>query len=266
MLKAQGEEVRPAQVRKSLGDAGLANDVSIQSETDLATGKELISLRSPKNTSDLIITELVKSLPKADFTVLQQDRVGSLVGEELARNSLIALGIGIIGILIFVTIRFEFSFALGAIFALLHDVIITLGAFSLAGHELSLIMVGAILTVAGYSINDTIVVFDRIRESLRSATSGRRPVQQIMNAAINETLSRTLITSGTTLLTLTTLYLFGGPVLKDFSFAIIVGIIAGTYSSIFVASPIVLWLSQRKGRSLHYEIREADAAKAAEKA
>ncbi len=266
MLKAQGEEVTPAQVRQSLGNADLANDVSIQSETDLATGKELISIRSPKNTSDQIIAELTESMPEADLTVLQQDRVGSLVGEELARNSLIALGIGIIGILIFVTIRFEFSFALGAIFALLHDVIITLGVFSLAGHELSLIMVGAILTVAGYSINDTIVVFDRIREALRSATSGRRPVQLIMNDAINETLSRTLITSGTTLLTLTTLYLFGGPVLKDFSFAIIVGIIAGTYSSIFVASPIVLWLSQRKGRTLHHEIREAEAAKAAGKA
>jgi SecD/SecF fusion protein len=266
MLKAQGEDVTTAQVRKTLADAGLSNDVTIQSETDLATGKELISLRSPQDTSDPIIAQLTKRMPKADFKVLQQDKVGSLVGEELARNSLIALAIGIVGILIFVTIRFEFSFALGTIIALVHDVIITLGAFSLSGRELSLIMVGAILTVAGYSINDTIVVFDRIREALRSATTGRRPVQQIMNDAINETLSRTLLTSSTTLLTLITLYLFGGPVLKDFSFAIIVGIVAGTYSSIFVASPIVLWLSQRRGRSLHHEIREADAAKAAEKA
>jgi SecD/SecF fusion protein len=266
MLKAQGKDVTTGQVRKTLADAGLSNDVTIQSETDLASGRELISLRSPQDTSDPIIARLTDSLPQADFKVLQQDKVGSLVGEELARNSLIALGVGIIGILIFVTIRVEFSFALGAIFALLHDVIITLGAFSLSGHELSLIMVGAVLTVAGYSINDTIVVFDRIREALRSATTGRRPVQQIMNDAINETLSRTLITSGTTLITLFTLYVFGGPVLKDFSFAIIVGIVAGTYSSIFVASPIVLWLSHRKGRTLHHEIQEADAAKVAGKA
>lgn len=265
LLKAQGEEVTPAQVREALKKIGLAES-PIQREVDRATGKELISIRSPEDTSTSVFECVQEALPNADFTILQQDRVGKLVGGELARNSIIALGLGMLGILIYITLRFEFSFALGAIVALIHDVIVALGIFSLVGRELSLIMVGAILTVAGYSINDTIVVFDRIREALRSALGGRKSVEDIMNSAINATLSRTLLTSGTTLITLITLYFFGGPVLKDFAFAIIVGIVVGTYSSIFVASPIVLWWSQRKGRSLHHEIKEADAAKAAEKA
>ena len=140
-----------------------------------------------------------------------------------------------IGILIYVTLRFEFSFALGAVVALLHDVIITMGVFSLIGGELSLVMVGAILTIAGYSINDTIVVFDRIREGLKHGERGS--IQTLMNTSINETLGRTILTGGTTLLSVGALYFFGGAVLRDFSFAILIGILVGTYSSIFIASP-----------------------------
>ena len=129
------------------------------------------------------------------------------------------------------------------IVALLHDVIITVGVFAICGHELSLIMVGAILTIAGYSINDTIVVYDRIREGLHSGRRGS--IQEIMNASINETLSRTLLTCGCTLLSVLALFLFGGAVLQDFAFAILIGVVVGTYSSIFIASPIVLWWSGR---------------------
>jgi preprotein translocase SecF subunit len=150
-----------------------------------------------------------------------------------------------LGIFCYVTMRFEMSFAIGALVALLHDVIITMGLFSIFGRELSLIMVGAILTIAGYSINDTIVVYDRIREGLHSGRRGS--IQSIMNASINETLSRTLLTSGCTLLSVAALYFFGGPVLHDFAFAILIGIVVGTYSSIFIASPIVLWWSGHKG-------------------
>jgi preprotein translocase SecF subunit len=175
-----------------------------------------------------------------------------VVGGELARNSFIALGLGMLGILIYVTLRFEFSFAIGALVALLHDVIITVGVFALFGRELSLVMVGAILTIAGYSINDTIVVYDRIREGLHSGRRGS--IMEIMNASINETLSRTLLTSGCTLLSVAALFFFGGPVLHDFAFAILIGIVVGTYSSIFIASPIVLWWSGRKGSSLQAEV------------
>src|SRR5207248_4269354 len=159
--------------------------------------------------------QLPQSMPKAQFHIEGSERVGALVGGELARNSLIALGLGILGILIFVTFRFELSFAVGAIVALLHDVIITVGVFSLLGRELTLTMVGAVLTIAGYSINDTIVVFDRIREGLASGRRGT--IEEIMNSSINQTLSRTILTSTVTLIPILCLFFFGGAVLRDFS-------------------------------------------------
>ena len=202
-----------------------------------------------------------QAMPDAQFHVEGSDRVGALVGGELARNSLIALGLGILGILIFVTFRFELSFAVGAIVALLHDVIITVGVFSLLGRELTLTMVGAILTIAGYSINDTIVVYDRIREGL--ASSKRGSIEQIMNDSINQTLSRTILTSTVTLIPILCLFFFGGSVLRDFALAIVVGVVVGTYSSIFIASPIVLWWTRARGggaSSLRREITEKATA------
>ncbi|MBA2743915.1 MAG: protein translocase subunit SecD, partial [Chthoniobacterales bacterium] len=153
-------------------------------------GKNYITVRSPINTSEAIQHQVNQSLPNAGFAVERSERVGALVGGELAKSSLWALGIGILGILIYVTFRFELSFAVGAIVALLHDVLITVGVFSLLGKELTLTMVGAVLTIAGYSINDTIVVYDRIREGLASGRKGS--IEQIMNDSINQTLSRTL--------------------------------------------------------------------------
>ena len=164
-----------------------------------------------------------------------------------------ALGLGVLGILIYVSLRFEFSFALGAIVALLHDVIITIGVFALLGRELSLVMVGAVLTIAGYSINDTIVVYDRIRSGLREGRKGSE--REIMNASINETLGRTMLTGGMTLVTVLALYIGGGPVLNDFALAILIGVLVGTYSSVFVASPIVLWFSRgKKGQAASGEV------------
>jgi preprotein translocase SecF subunit len=149
-----------------------------------------------------------------------------------------------VGILFYVTARFEFSFALGALVALVHDVVITMGVFALLGRELSLVIVGAVLTIAGYSVNDTIVVFDRIREGFENGRPGS--VMDIMNQCINETLSRTMLTGGVTLLTTSALFFFGGPVLADFALTILIGVLVGTYSSVFVAAPIVLWWG--KGR------------------
>jgi SecD/SecF fusion protein len=232
------------QVRDALKPVGLA-DASIQESAQ--SGKYYITVRSPLNTSDKVEKQIIQTMPSANFKVERSERVGALVGGELAKSSLIALVLGIIGILIFVTFRFELSFAVGAIVALLHDVIITVGVFSLLGRELTLTMVGAVLTIAGYSINDTIVVYDRIREGLASGKRGS--IEEIMNSSINQTLSRTILTSTVTLIPILCLFFFGGAVLRDFSLAIIVGVVVGTYSSIFIASPIVLWWTRARGES-----------------
>src|SRR5882762_10109617 len=232
------------QVRDALKPLGLA-DASIQESAQ--GGKSYITVRTPLNTSDKVEKQIIQAMPGAGFLVEGSERVGALVGGELAKSSLVALGLGILGILIFVTFRFELSFAVGAIVALLHDVLMTVGVFALLGHELTLTMVGAVLTIAGYSINDTIVVYDRIREGLASGRRGT--IEQIMNESINQTLSRTILTSTVTLIPILCLFLFGGAVLRDFSLAIIVGVVVGTYSSIFIASPIVLWWTRARGGS-----------------
>ena len=230
-------------------------DVVIQFEREGM--QELLSFRSPQGTSAAILSKLQEAFRDRDVTPVAQENVGPQIGLEFAKRAALALGLGMIGILLYVTVRFEFSFALGAVVALLHDVIITVGIFSLIGGELSLVMVGAILTIAGYSINDTIVVFDRIREGLKHRERGS--IQALMNTSINETLGRTILTGGTTLLSVGALYFFGGAVLRDFSFAILIGILIGTYSSIYIASPIVLWWSKLRGKSIRREVLEAEA-------
>ena len=232
------------QVRAALAPINLA-DASIQESNQ--AGKNYITVRTPLHTSDQVEKQILTVMPKAQFKVEGSERVGALVGGELARSSLIALGLGILGILMFVTLRFELSFAVGAIVALLHDVLITVGMFSLLHRALTLTMVGAVLTIAGYSINDTIVVYDRIREGLASGRKGS--IEQIMNESINQTLSRTILTSTVTLIPILCLFFFGGAVLRDFSLAIIIGVAVGTYSSIFIASPIVLWWTRARGGS-----------------
>jgi preprotein translocase SecF subunit len=246
------------QVRQALTPMNLS-DASIQESAQ--GGKYYITIRTPLRTSDAVETQVIKSMPESQFKIEGAERVGALVGGELARNSLIALGLGILGILIFVTFRFELSFAVGAIVALLHDVIITVGVFSLLHRELTLTMVGAVLTIAGYSINDTIVVYDRIREGLASGKRGS--IEQIMNDSINQTLSRTILTSTVTLIPILCLFFFGGSVLRDFALAIIIGVVVGTYSSIFIASPIVLWWTRARGgsaSSLRREVTQKAAA------
>ena len=238
------QPVSVGQVREAMKPLGF-DDAAIQQSKE--GGKNYITIRTPINTSDAVQSQLTTALPEAGFKVEQSERVGALVGGELARKSLWALALGMIGILIYVTFRFELSFAVGSIVALLHDVLITVGIFSLMGRELTLTMVGALLTIAGYSINDTIVVYDRIREGL--ASSKRGSIEQIMNTSINETLSRTVLTGGVTFVSVLCLFFFGGAVLRDFALVIIIGILVGTYSSIFIAAPIVLWWTRARGGS-----------------
>jgi SecD/SecF fusion protein len=252
------QPVSVAQVREALKPLGF-DDAAIQQSKE--GGKNFITIRTAINTSDAVQKQLVQALPEAGFKVEQSERVGALVGGELAKRSLWALALGMIGILIYVTFRFELSFAVGSIVALLHDVLITVGIFSLMGRELTLTMVGALLTIAGYSINDTIVVYDRIREGL--ASSKRGTIEQIMNTSINETLSRTVLTGGVTFVSVLCLFFFGGAVLRDFALVIIIGILVGTYSSIFIAAPIVLWWTRARGggaSSLRREVADKAAA------
>ncbi len=205
-------------------------------------GGDLITLSSPNNIDVGQVRDALKPIGFADASIQESAQGGkSYITVRTPLNTSDK------GILIFVTFRFELSFAVGAIVALLHDVIITVGVFSLLHRELTLTMVGAVLTIAGYSINDTIVVYDRIREGLASGRRGT--IEQIMNESINQTLSRTILTSTVTLIPILCLFLFGGAVLRDFSLAIIVGVVVGTYSSIFIASPIVLWWTRARGGS-----------------
>ena len=255
LIVDSSKPVAVSEARAALNDP----DIVIQFEREGT--KEMLTFRSAQGTSDEILSKLQQAFPGNGIVAFGQDTVGPQIGLEFAKSALIALALGMIGILFYVTLRFEFSFALGALVALLHDVIITLGIFSLIGGELSLVMVGAILTIAGYSINDTIVVFDRIREGLKNGERGT--VQTLMNTSINETLSRTVLTGGTTLLSVGALYFFGGAVLRDFSFAILVGILVGTYSSIYIAAPVVLWASKLRGKSVRREVLETEALKKA---
>jgi SecD/SecF fusion protein len=254
VLSASGTKPSDGEVRSAVESLKLG-DVVVQ--TEKGSKGEYITVRSPKDSGKAISKHLTGTMPQAGFQEEQLESVGRVVGGELAKNSLIALGLGMVGILIYVSFRFELSFAIGALVALLHDVVITVGIFSLMGRELSLVIVGAILTIAGYSVNDTIVVFDRIRENIASGRRGS--VADIMNTAINETLSRTILTGGVTLMTTLILFLMGGPVLGDFAATILIGVLVGTYSSVYVAAPIVLWWSGKSGETLRKEIEETHA-------
>jgi len=249
VVLASKEQVPLPDLRRSAESAGVG-ETTLQTSID--EGRELVTVQSRFGTAEAVVAKLRQDFPSAQWVTEQTDTVGPRIGRELAGRSLFALALGLLGILVYVTVRFEFSFALGAIVALLHDVIITVGVFSILGREISLVMVGAVLTIAGYSINDTIVVFDRVREGLMSGRRGS--VAQIMNECINETLGRTILTGGTTLLATAALFFLGGPVLSDFALAILIGILVGTYSSIYVAAPIVLWWAKRTGKSIKREV------------
>ena len=182
-----------------------------------------------------------------EITIERVEMVGPKVGSDLREKALLSILYAIIGIVIYISWRFEFQYAIAAIIALVHDVLVTMGAFSIFDKEFTLVIVAAFLTIIGYSLNDTIVVFDRIRENLRR--KGKLPTVDIINASINQTLSRTLLTSGTTLLVVVALFFFGGEIIHDFSFALLVGIFIGTYSSIFIASVfLVYWDSRATSR------------------
>lgn len=252
-LKVTGE-ISNSEIRDELGGLNLG-EVSVQTERT-AEGQEFKAIYSPFDSSPAI-QEALLSKHGDSLEYYDGESVGPRVGASLLEKSALALLLGLFGILLYVSVRFEFSFALGALAAVVHDVVVVTGIFVLLGGQLSIMFVGAVLTVAGYSINDTIVVFDRIRERLK--TGARRDIIYLINESLNQTLQRTLLTSATTLVTIIILLIFGGVVLRDFALVLFLGIIVGTYSSIFVASPIVLWWARLRGQDLRTEVRRAEA-------
>ena len=231
-IKTNIAEIRQSLLKMNLGDVavkkfGEENDYLVKieiTETDNANFIKSINDRLSKDLGSVINFRRVEN-------------VGPKVSNELLRAGLLAITLSLAAMLIYIWIRFEWQFSLGAIIALMHDVIITVGIFSFLSYEVNLSIVAAVLTIVGYSMNDTVVIFDRIRENLKKYS--KISISDISNISTNETLSRTLITSVTTLLALFSIYIFGGAILKGFSLAMIIGVIVGTYSSIFVATPIL---------------------------
>ena len=225
-------EIRQSFLKMNLGDVtvkkfGKANDYLVKIEMTESNNENFIKSINEKISSDL----------GSDINFRRVENVGPKVSKELLKAGLLAISLSLIAMLFYIWIRFEWQFSLGAIIALMHDVIITVGIFSFLSYEVNLSIVAAVLTIVGYSMNDTVVIFDRIRENLKKYS--KIPISEISNTSTNQTLSRTLITSVTTLLALFSIYIFGGAILKGFSLAMIIGVIIGTYSSIFVATPIL---------------------------
>jgi SecD/SecF fusion protein len=226
------------QVRKALQEAHI-NEPTIQYQESALDNRKSLQVTSAFGSGQEVVNALSTKFPQAQFKSGSIDRVGAVVGSEILRSAIIAALLSLFGILIYVAMRYEFSFALGAIIAIIHDILMTFGIFFISGRQLSAPIVAAILTIIGFSINDTIVIFDRIREDLKLGIRGS--FKDLMNRALNQTLSRTIITSGTVFLATLSLYLFGGGVINDFAFTFLTGIVTGTYSSIYIASAFVLW-------------------------
>lgn len=255
---------RPGQdeIRDALLTAGVS-DAFVQFQRELVpddTGviPEYLHVKVPDGDGELAKQALPAAFPEAAFFILQEDSVGAQVGQDLRRKGIMAVLWALVGIIIYISLRFEFAFAIGAIVAVAHDVLITIGVFTLLGNQLSLPIVAALLTIVGYSVNDTIVVFDRIREDLGLIKD--KSYSQIANLSINQTLNRTLLTSITTLITVTMLLIFGGGAIKDFALALFIGILVGTYSSIFVATPVVLFWHPDKEKNIK-KLAETDDGK-----
>ena len=236
-LRTENSNINIAEIRQSflkmdLGDVtvkkfGKENDYLVKIEITKTDDENFIKSINDKLSADL----------GSNINFRRVENVGPKVSNELLKAGLLAITLSLAAMLFYIWIRFEWQFSLGAIIALIHDVIITVGIFSFLSYEINLSIVAAVLTIVGYSMNDTVVIFDRIRENLRKYS--KMTIAEISDLSTNQTLSRTLITSVTTLLALLSIYIFGGAILKGFSFAMILGVIVGTYSSIFIATPVL---------------------------
>jgi SecD/SecF fusion protein len=239
------QKVPQEDIRSALSSAGV-KDALIQYQKDPDSHRETLRVDSLHMTND-VVKATVGHLGSGGFHLVRQDTVGASVGKDIQQSAIIASLLSLFGILVYVAFRYEFSFAVGAVLAVIHDVLMTIGIYYLSGRVFSATTVAAILTIIGFSTNDTIVIFDRIREDLKLGLRGT--FKEVMNQALNQTLSRTIITSGTVFLATLSLFIFGGGEINDFAFTFLVGIITGTYSSIYIASALVLWW--HKGQRPH---------------
>ena len=236
-LRADSKNVSISEIRSSLNSMNLG-DINVKQ-----FGKEgdyLIKVEQKRENNNKLIPEIKKTLINnlnAEINFRRVENVGPKISSELLQSGIIAITLSLAAMLFYIWIRFEWQFSIGSIVALFHDVIITIGIFSILSLEINLSIIAAVLTIVGYSMNDTVVIYDRIRENLNKHT--RLNISETANLSINETLSRTIITSLTTLLALLSIYILGGEILRGFAFAMILGVLIGTYSSIFVAAPVL---------------------------
>jgi preprotein translocase subunit SecF len=246
------QAVSEQQVRDAV--AGIPGDKVVQTYGDPADREILVRLPQSGREEGFNLEQgarqVVGAIQQANlgrFEVLSTEVVGPVIGADLQRRGIWATFASILGITVYIALRFRPSFAVGAIVATLHDILVTIAFLGFFGYELSLNVVAALLTITGYSVNDTIVIFDRVRENFGKMR--RDPLEQVVNTSVNQTLGRTVITAGTTFLSVLALFLFGGEVLEGFAFTMLVGIVSGTYSTVFIAAAIAIILSQRKGRA-----------------
>jgi preprotein translocase SecF subunit len=252
LIMAETPDERDVAEFRSVLTALNVGDVQVTAVGDPAgTARNAVMMRvgvvgEDPDVQDAIVRELQGALDEAfpGISYLQVDSVGAKVSGELVRAGVLAVLSALGAILVYIWLRFEWQFSLAAVIALVHDVVLTIGIFSLLQLDFSLPIIAAILTIAGYSLNDTVIVFDRVRENLRKFK--KMPLIELLNLSVNDTLSRTVITSGTTLIALVALYVLGGEVIRGFTFAMIWGVLVGTYSSIFIAAPVLMWLGVKR--------------------
>jgi len=250
-LKYNGTTVTLNQINDNLDKlAGELPQVNSNSRKVQISDDGTVIVRVPE-LSEADKDKVLNSLQElGSYTLDKEDKVGASIGDDLKKSAIYSLGIGAILIVIYITMRFEFSFAIGGILSLLHDIIIAVGFIALMGYEVDTPFIAAILTILGYSINDTIVIYDRIRENLKRRHNKNWTLEECMDESVNQTAIRSLNTSVTTLFSVIAILVFGGASLKTFIMTLLIGILAGTYSSIFIATPIVYLLNKRKGNDM----------------
>ena len=257
MINVQFKQQPDAAKIREIAKASGVSDINVTAVSSIGGGGQALNIETPEGKADIVFDALQTALPQDGLEKIGQSHIGASIGKEIELNALLAVGVSMATILVYIAFRFEFGFGVGAMFSSLHDILMTIGIFVLTGHQFSAPMVAAILCIAGYSINETVVVFDRIREELKLNPNGS--LRDVINTAIRKVFARTIMTATTTFLAALALFLFGGGVLRDISFTFLVGIVTSTFSAIFIASQVFYWW--HKGDRKHVEAHSDIAPK-----